>query len=284
MSIMRRKIPPFIYKRSNLTLLVIFTAVFALFFINIYKPFESPQWYPITQFEYFLYSSLIILTGVLVVVISRIIMFYYTKKRTLTYWDYIIWVIGEIFFMSLFYTLYSYTLDETRDFMEVYRSSVINTSLILLLPYIITLLFLSWKENSRRVKELEKELEHGDANTQLSAGILTFHDEKGELLLSIKKDSLLYLEAADNYVSVWYLSKSGVNKYLVRNTLREMEERFLQSAVVRCHRSFMVNLDQVKIAKRTRSGIVLDLGTDKVPDIPVSRTYADRIAQWFTTI
>ncbi|MFA5444417.1 MAG: LytTR family transcriptional regulator, partial [Bacteroidales bacterium] len=114
MSIFRRKIPPFIYKRSNLTLLVVFTSVFALLFINIYKPFESPQWYPITQFEYFLYSSLIILTGVLVVVISRIIMFYYTKKRTLTYWEYIIWVIGEIFFMSLFYTLYSYTLDETR--------------------------------------------------------------------------------------------------------------------------------------------------------------------------
>ncbi|HRW95326.1 MAG TPA: LytTR family DNA-binding domain-containing protein [Bacteroidales bacterium] len=284
MSILRRKIPPFIYKRSNLTLLVVFTSVFALFFINIYKPFESPQWYPITQFEYFLYSSLIILTGVLVVVISRIIMFYYTKKRTLTYWEYIIWVIGEIFFMSLFYTLYSYTLDEARDFMEVYRSSVINTSLILLLPYIITLLFLSWKENSHRVKLLEKALEQGEANPQLSVGILTFYDEKGELLLSIKKDSLLYLEAADNYVSVWYLSKNGVTKYLIRNTLRQMEERFEHTSVVRCHRSFMVNLDQVKIAKRTRNGIVLDLGTDKVPDIPVSRTYAERIAQWFTKI
>jgi len=284
MSVLRRKIPPFIYKRSNLTLLVVFTSVFALLFINIYKPFESPQWYPITQFEYFLYSSLIILTGVLVVVISRIIMFYYTKKRTLTYWEYIIWVIGEIFFMSLFYTLYSYTLDETRDFMEVYRSSVINTSLILLLPYTITILFLSWKENSKRLKQLEKELEQGEANVPVGADILTFRDEKGELLLSIKKDSLLYLEAADNYVSVWYLSKSGVTKYLVRNTLREMEERFANTAVVRCHRSFMVNLDQVKVARRTRNGIVLDLGTDKVPDIPVSRTYADRIAQWFTTI
>ncbi len=242
MSVLRRKIPPFIYKRSSLTLLVVFTSVFALLFINIYKPFESPQWYPITQFEYFLYSSLIILTGVLVVVISRIILFYYTKKRTLTYWEYIIWVIGEIFFMSLFYTLYSYTLDETRDFTEVYRSSVINTSLILLLPYTITILFLSWKENSKRLKQLERELEQGEANVPVGADILTFRDEKGELLLSIKKDSLLYLEAADNYVSVWYLSKSGVSKYLVRNTLREMEERFANTAVVRCHRSFMVNL------------------------------------------
>ncbi|MCK9346993.1 MAG: LytTR family DNA-binding domain-containing protein [Bacteroidales bacterium] len=283
MSLLQRKIPPFIYKRSNLTLLVIFTAIFALLFINIYKPFESPQWYPITRFEYFLYSSLIILTGVLVVVISRIIMFYYTKKRTISYWEYCIWVAGEIFFMSLFYTLYSYTLDEIRDFWEVYRSSVINTSLILLLPYIISILFLSWREKSRRVKELEEEREQGESAIPASE-VLTFQDEKGELQLSIKKDSLLYLEAADNYVSVWYVSKNGVSRYLVRNTLKDMEERFAQTRVIRCHRSFMVNLDQVKIARRTSNGIVLDLGTEKIPDIPVSRTYADRIAQWFTTL
>lgn len=282
MSIMRRKIPPFIYKRSNLTLLVVFTAIFALLFINIYKPFESSRWYPITQFEYFLYSSLIILTGVLVVVISRIIMFYYTKKKTLTYWEYIIWVSGEIFYMSLFYTLYSYTLDETRDFWEVYRSSVTNTSLILLLPYIISLLFFSWQEKSRRVRELEEERNREEGGT--AGEILSFRDEKGELQLSIKKDSLLFMESADNYVSIWYISKTGVSKYLIRNTLKEMEDRFSQTRIVRCHRSFMVNLDQVKIAKRTRNGIVLDLGTDKIPDIPVSRTYADRIAQWFISL
>jgi hypothetical protein len=282
MSFMRRKIPPFIYKRSNLTLVVAFTALFALLFINIYKPFESPQWYPITQFEYFLYSSLIILTGVLVVVISRIIMYYYTKKRTLTYWEYLIWVIAEIFFMSLFYTLYSYTLDETRDFTEVYRSSVIKTSLILLLPYIISLLFLSWREKSMRLKELEvKGQEEGvPARTE----IINFRDEKGVLQLSIKKDSLLYLESADNYVSVWYLSKSGVSNYLVRNTLKEMELRFSQTRIVRCHRSYLVNLDQVKVARRTSNGIVLDLGTPKIPDIPVSRTHAEQIARWFTNM
>lgn len=282
MSLLQRKIPAFIYKRSNLTSLVIFTAVFALLFINIYKPFESPQWYPLTEFEYFLYSSLIILTGVLVVVISRIIMFYYTKKRTLNYGEYIVWVICEIFFMSLFYTLYSYTLEETRDFWEVYRSSVIHTALVLLLPYTISVLYLSWREKSKRVKELEEERE-AEESTSPAIEVLTFRDEKGELQLSIKKESLLYMEAADNYVSVCYLSKTGVSRYLIRNTLKEMEERFAHTRVIRCHRSFMVNLDQVKIARRTSSGIVLDLGTDKIPDIPVSRTYADRIAQWFTT-
>ena len=133
-----------------------------------------------------------------------------------------------------------------------------------------------------RLKELEvKGQEEGvPARTE----IINFRDEKGVLQLSIKKDSLLYLESADNYVSVWYLSKSGVSNYLVRNTLKEMELRFSQTRIVRCHRSYLVNLDQVKVARRTSNGIVLDLGTPKIPDIPVSRTHAEQIARWFTNM
>ena len=284
MSRLDRKIPPFIYSKSNLIWLVLFTAVFALLFINIYTPFESPSWYPISRIQYFLYSSLIILTGVLVVVISRIVMFYYTKKRTISYWDYILWVAAEIFFMSLFYTLYSYLMDDTRNFWEIYRSSVRNTSLILLLPYFISLLFFSMQEKSRQLKALEESKLPGEGTLSHKGEILSFTDDKGDLKLSIKKESLLFLESADNYVSVWYMSKSGVSKYLLRNTLKEMEDRFANTNIIRCHRSFMVNLDQVKIAKRTKDGIMLDLGVERIPDIPVSKSYGDRITQWFASL
>ena len=46
----------------------------------------------------------------------------------------------------------------------------------------------------------------------------------------------------------------------------------------------MVNLDQVKIAKRTKDGIMLDLGVERIPDIPVSKSYGDRITQWFASL
>ncbi len=284
MSRLDRKLPPFIYSKSNLTWLVLFTAVFALLFINIYTPFESPSWYPISRIQYFLFSSLIILTGVLVVVISRIVMFYYTKKRTISYWDYIIWVAAEIFFMSLFYTLYSYIMDDTRNFWEIYRSSVRNTSLILLLPYSISLLFFSMQEKSRQLKVMEENKQSGDITLSQKGNVLSFTDDKGELKLSIKKESLLFLESADNYVTIWYLSKSGVSKYLLRNTLKEMEDRFANTNIIRCHRSFMVNLDKVKVAKRTKDGIMLDLDVEHIPDIPVSKSYGDRIAQWFASL
>ena len=71
MNALTRKIPTFHYEKSNLLRLVLFTAVFDLIFINLYKPFSSLTWYPVSEFKFFLFSSLVILTGVLVVAVVQ---------------------------------------------------------------------------------------------------------------------------------------------------------------------------------------------------------------------
>ena len=80
MNVLTRKIPAYYYEKSNLIRLVLFTAFFDLIFINIYKPFSSLTWYPVSEFKFFIFSSLVILTGVLAVAISRVIMYFYTRK------------------------------------------------------------------------------------------------------------------------------------------------------------------------------------------------------------
>ena len=72
-----QKIPSYIYGKQNIVRLILWTALFALVFINIYKPFSSTSWYKVSEFKFFVFSSLIILTGVLVVVLSRIILFHW---------------------------------------------------------------------------------------------------------------------------------------------------------------------------------------------------------------
>lgn len=286
MNIFQGKVPPFMYRKSNLISLVAFTAAFALLFINLYHPFNSTDWYPISKFEYFMYSSLLTLTGVMVVVISRVIMFFYTKKKTISYFHFALWILAEIFSMSLFYTFISFTLDNSRDFWVVLNSSAQNTSLVLLLPYTISTLFFAWDEKNRQLKELKKINEDASFPEVLEDGavvkpnIVSFLDDRGDVKLSIKKDSLLYVESADNYVYIWYDAKKGVTKFLLRNTLKNIEDRFTGTNVIRCHRSYIVNFDQVKVAKKSRVGIVLDLGIDGVPEIPVSKSYGDKVSQW----
>lgn len=281
---MQQTIPPYIYRKNNIVLLVVFTSLFALVFINVYQPFNSKSWYPeLTDFMYFVYASLLTLTGMLVVVGSRMVMYYYTKKHTLTYWQYALWVAAEIVLMSALYTVIAYTLHETRDYWTIYRSAIGKTSLILLLPYTFSILFFSQQEKARQIQALKEAGNMAAKDTQKN-DLLSFYDDKNELRLSINKDHLLYMESADNYVSVWYMGKGGVSKFLLRNTLKTMEEHFANTHIVRCHRSFMVNLDQVKVAKRTKDGILLDFGVDRIPDIPVSKSYGERITEWFASI
>ena len=276
MNVLTRKIPAYYYEKSNLIRLVLFTAFFDLIFINIYKPFSSLTWYPVSEFKFFIFSSLVILTGVLAVAISRVIMYFYTRKHTLNYIEYGIWIVLEIFFLSTFYTVYSCFLRPERDVMETFLEASENTSLILLLPYAILMLYFSWRDKEQKLQMLEEM--KGDTG---GTSVISFRDEKGELRLSIKHSNLLYIESADNYVQIWYLNKGVVTKFMLRNTLKAMEETFEGTNVLRCHRSYMVNFEHVKVIRREKDGVYLEFGVEKVPDIPISKTYSEKVTHWF---
>ena len=274
-----KNIPTYIYDKQHIVQLILWTAFFALVFINIYKPFSSSSWYDISEFKFFVFSSLIILTGVLVVVLSRIIMFHWGKQHTISVGNYSIWILLEIFFMSLFYTIYTLVLNPEREYMDVFETSTINTSLVLLLPYSVLHFYFSYKDKERRLLLLEEHQEEMVARQS----VFSFYDEKQELRLSVKRSELLYLESADNYVCIWYLSKGQLTKFLLRNSLKAMEESFADTNVLRCHRSYMVNFEQVKVIRREKEGIFLELGIERVPDIPISKTYSEKVMRWFQT-
>lgn len=278
---MNQKIPEYLNEKGNIIRLIVYTAVFALVFINIYQPFRSREWYGVSDLKYLLFSSLIILTGVLVVVISRIIMYYYSKKKQLFVWQYAFWVLAEIISMSLFYTLFEIIfLHDLRSFNILLKESSINTSLILLLPYSTIWLYFSWKENKNKLEKLN----NTDALKEPQGKhMLNFLDEKKELRLSVRSDEVLWIEAADNYVKIYYLNKGKVCTFMVRNALKYMEEYFSNTALTRCNRSVIVNFDKVRILRKEKDGIFLGLDQDNVPDIPVSKSYADRIMSKFSS-
>jgi DNA-binding LytR/AlgR family response regulator len=226
---------------------------------------------------FFVYSSLVILTGVLVVVISRIILYFYVKKHVITYGRFAVWILAEIFFMALFYTIYVLSIRHSPDVLKTFKESVTNTSLVLLLPYAILMLYFSWKEKEKRLQRLEENNQNGKNPKN---NILLFYDDKGELRLSVQQENLLYIESADNYVIIWYLNKNSVARFILRSTLKSLEERLGEARVLRCHRSYLVNFDRIKIIRREKEGVNLDLGVEKVPNIPISKTYGDKVTQW----
>lgn len=282
---MDKKIPAYLYEKNNSVRLILFTAAFALLFINIFQPFNSRNWYPyISDFKYFLFSSLIILTGMLVVVISRMIMYHYTKKHQISYVTFGIWILAEVFIMSLFYSLFSKFIPKEgadRDFIDIMHQSVINTGWVLLLPYSISWLYFSWKDKNNRLQQIEQKDITG-TDTQ-NRNLIAFKDEKGELKVSISLENILYIESSENYVTIHYLNKSKISTYILRNSLKWMEENIVEGTpLIRCHRSFVINLDKVKVLKKTKSGIFLELDILNTPEIPVSKTYYDNFMNKFS--
>lgn len=274
------------YQKANVIQLILLTAVFALLFINIFQPFNSRGWYPnISEFKYFFFSSLIILTGMLVVVISRLIMLRYTLNNELYTWQFALHVFAEVVSMSLFYTIFAKFFPRAgaeRDILEVFIQSSKNTAWVLLLPYSILWLYFSWREKNKLLEKIKKEEVEPEGNKR---NLIAFQDEKGELKISIDLENLLYVDSADNYATIHYLNKSKLSHYMIRNSLKWMEENLTkESPLVRCHRSYIVNLDKVKVLRKTKEGIFLEIDAVNTPDIPVSKTYYQYVMENFSNI
>jgi len=277
----QKPIPSYLVERRNIVSLILFTSVFALIFINIYSPFGADRWFNITKFEFFTYSSLVILTGVLVVVISRIIMYFVCKRSLITLLQYLAWIGAEVFFMASFYTLFDkLVLKDSRGFTDILKQSSQNTALVLLLPYSISWLYFSWRVGKEQIEKMKE----NEPSARSVKNMIPFYDEKAVLKFSVTRENLLYLEATENYISICYLNKGKISKYLLRDTMKKMEEKFAGTGIVRCHRSYLVNFEKVKVIRKDKDGLKLELEDLAAMDIPVSKTYVENVMQTFSKI
>jgi hypothetical protein len=279
MPLWEKNIPKHLTEKSNIQLFIVFTAVFALVFINIYAPFSMVAWFNLTDLQLLLYSSVVILIGILVLVFSRILMFHLGKTRSLNFGEYSIWIAVEIILMALSYSFIQYfLLDDPRDFLTVLKKTIQTTALVVLLPYVIIWLYLSRQEKKRELDRLNSNFYKPVDQKQM----LPFMDEKGNMKFSLKKEDLLYLEASDNYVSIYYLDQNKISTYLLRNNLKRIDQDLLGTGLLRCHRSYMVNFEKIKLIRRDKDGLILELDNVQKTVLPVSRTYIDNIIRNFS--
>ena len=96
--------------------------------------------------------------------------------------------------------------------------------------------------------------------------------------LEVAPQQILYLEASGNYVNVYY-QQDKVARKILRTTFNKMEKQLtLFPFLVRCHRTYMVNIHFVKSIERNEQGYHVQLD-DFSKEIPVSRTYLPDLRQ-----
>ncbi|HMX40255.1 MAG TPA: LytTR family DNA-binding domain-containing protein [Saprospiraceae bacterium] len=120
---------------------------------------------------------------------------------------------------------------------------------------------------------------HHHAAAASAAPMLTLcGDNQGERL-SLPAADLCYLAAADNYVQVHYLQGGLLKSMLLRSTLRRMEEQLAAyPQFFRCHRTYLVNVDQVAHVSGNAQGYRLHFDATE-QTVPVSRNLNEEISK-----
>jgi len=189
----------------------------------------------------------------------------------------IIWVLFVIVFIALGNILYSqWILGEGFGHVLIWLGftaavGVIPATVITLLNY--TRLLRKYATTDLRVKELDVVVSNPLAE-------ITFIAENEKDRLTLPADSLLFIESADNYSEIVFLQNEKIRKTLLRGSLSRFEEQIHHPNVVRCHRSYIVNLQQVERISGNAQGYRLQLKRYPLP-IPVARRYGELVVGYF---
>lgn len=101
--------------------------------------------------------------------------------------------------------------------------------------------------------------------------------------VTIHIPNLLYIESVGNYVKVAQLHEGKVVTHMLRATSKQIEEKLIDyPTIVRCHRAFLVNLQQVEkiISKAGTMQLLIKHSNDY---LPVSRSNMPGIKQAIAT-
>lgn len=253
-------------KKSDRCFLIITCFVFSVLFINIFVPFNINRWYSDSGFIQFLRLSSYGFVIALVFLFTQFPLRKIFKIRTFSIKSYIPWLALEIILISLVYIfLYGNPLG---NFMNDFVFSLKYTLLGICLPYSFALLIIYYKNQRAEILHLKDKV-----NQPAEKHLISFNDEYGKIKFSLQITDLLLLESTDNYVSVYFLSGGKLQRKLVRNTLKNMENMLKGNAVIRCHRSFMVNTRNIELVQKNGKKLLIKI-KEIEKQIPVSEKYS----------
>ena len=257
-----------VFYRFNVQLLYSLMIPFSfLVFVLIYRPFDLDEFLNMGRglyaFNLVMLSCIILVT----LLITRLVLYFLRGHLQLSMGWYIFWCCMEVVVIAHFVTLYLWLmLQHSTPYLEVLGDSVYWLSFILVFPYVI--IGLSLKLTHKKV------FDEVDMKTRMR-----FLDAHGNLKLVAQAKNVLYIAAEENYVNITYIDKEKEKTYVLRNSMKNLEEMCERFGLLRCHRSYIINKEHVKSLRKDKDGYILaELDSVDKPHIPVSKKYYDALA------
>lgn len=218
-------------------------------------------------------------TSVVCVIFPMVFCRFYAEKKW-TIWKNILNLLIILIVVSLGNTLFDYFTYHRPAGMipSLIKMYVVATVSVGIFPIIVITFIVqnqSLKYNLNKAKELNLTLSsHAkeDENAGRIKDRLTFIGDTKESL-TLLADNVLYVEAAGNYVSVYYTEDGIARSKMIRSTVKQMEELLIRYPLfIRCHRAFIVNTKHIQDISGNAQGCKLSLRYVEM-QVPVSRSY-----------
>ena len=176
------------------------------------------------------------------------------------------WVYQLIFFPSL---------EAPRDLFDF----LLFTIFVGIFPIVFLTFILErqlHKKHRLEARRISETLQRGSITRVDEGQLEIFADNKVEGIRTSLKN-LLYIASEGNYSKVVYAKDGSIKEQLLRLSLSNAERQIEAfDSVVRCHRSYIVNLDNVIRISGNARGYRLILRDFETP-IPVSRSFPKKI-------
>lgn len=313
MAIKEKEIPKFLISRRYISVVIAFIVLFSGLFLFIYQPFSLAVWFSTADSLSFSLSLLFYILSIIILVVSRMTMYHLQDRVDLTTMTYIWWIMFENLAISLLYTLITIKFFPVEGISTptIATRALMCVTLILVIPNALVLFYAAYKAKCEelqatqyRLQRLSEEYRLLESNTQhelraaamvqskrqpqqsqeTTPRMINLYDNNGMLRLTLNIDSLYYLESEDNYIKVYYKHNDKIVSYMLRCRTRSVEESLAGTCMVRCHRSFIVNINKISVMEDDRRMHYLSLDDDSIRRIPVSKSYYESLVAKLNTI
>lgn len=192
------------------------------------------------------------------------------------------WTIINILSIGLANAVYTSYLNDNSLSMKYIFLFELYTFMVSILPITFIIVY-NESKSSRRYNELSQDINQKlIAHTNPKTTVKIDSQNQNEELV-IDSSDLLFIKSADNYIEVYHLKEEKVEVSLLRNSLKNVEVIFVNNEnIIRCHKSYLVNLQYVNNVSGNAQGYKLHLDFTEI-SIPVSRKLNDFVKEKLTT-
>lgn len=243
--------------------------LFAFVFTVLYRPFGIATALEIGGADYTFNITMLYCILLGSVAITRTLLFAFRSKINPTTLTYGVLCLGEVVVASLFGALYVTLMAGGATTYFEYVGGVFSRLCgIVVYPYVVLYLCLELRAATLAEEEVD------------SSALIKFYDEYQKLKFVIDSSAVVFLRSEENYVNIHYTDGGRTKKFVLRSSMRALEEQMVRHGLVRCHRSYFLNPDHVKMIRKEPSGLVVaELNVEGLEPIPISRKYQDEVAK-----